>query len=278
VTPSAEGWSPPRPPLDIASHRRVCDGPCELVAPAALTARRLRAGAAATGVALAAAIAAGVVAVPDLAGAMSDAADSVGAWIYLAGAVLIFLETTALVGFVIHGELVLLLAGVAAERGDASLPAVIVVVWAAAVAGDVVSLLLGRRLGRPFLERHGARVRIGAPQLVRIDGFFTRHGGKALVLGRFTGFLRATMPFVAGSSGVTLRRLLPFSAASGLVWTATFTLLGYGFGDAFGRAGDTATRVALVSLLLVTAALTIRSRSRANRASGEGGIRTLGRG
>ena len=48
---------------------------------------------------------------------------SLGGWIYLAVAALIFLETSALVGFVIHGELVLLVGGVAAERGDASLAA-----------------------------------------------------------------------------------------------------------------------------------------------------------
>ena len=80
-------------------------------------------------------------------------------------------------------------------------------------------------------------------RLARVDGFFARHGGKALFLGRFTGFLRATMPFVAGSSGVTPRRLLPYSVASALVWTATFTVLGYAFSESFSGAGETATRV-----------------------------------
>jgi membrane-associated protein len=139
------------------------------------------------------------VAVPDLAGAFSDASHSLAGWIYLAVVALIFLETTALVGFVIHGELVLLVGGVAAERGDASLALICAQAAAAAVAGDVVSFLLGRRLGRPFIELPGGRVRIGAAQLARVDGFFARHGGKAVFLGRFTGFLRATLPFVAGA-------------------------------------------------------------------------------
>jgi membrane protein DedA with SNARE-associated domain len=69
----------------------------------------------------------------------------------------------------------------------------------------VVSLRLGRSLGRPFLERHG----IGPERLARVDGFFARHGRKAPFLGRFTGFLRSTMPFVAGSAGMTVRRLRP---------------------------------------------------------------------
>ena len=237
-----------------------CDHQRTLVDPAALTARIAPAGLAIAGIGLAVAIAVGAVAVPDLAGALSDATRSLGGWIYLAVAALIFLETTALVGFVIHGELALLVSGVAAERGDASLPLIIALAGAAAVAGDVVSFLLGRRLGRPFLERHGARIRIGPARLARVDGFFARHGGKAVLLGRFTGFLRATLPFVAGSSGMPLRRLVSFSAVSALTWTATFTVIGYAFSESFTSAGDTATRVALAAVLLVTAASIIRTR------------------
>jgi membrane protein DedA with SNARE-associated domain len=180
---------------------------------------------------------------------------------------LVFLETTVLAGFVIHGELALLVGGVAAERGDASLVALIALAWAAAVAGDSVSLLLGRRLGRPFLVRRGGRVGLDEARLARVEGFFARHGGKALFLGRFTGFTRAVLPFVAGSSGLALRRLLPYSAASGLVWTATFTTLGYAFSDSFADAGEAASRVTLVAVLLVAALLVATSRWRATRSA-----------
>jgi membrane-associated protein len=155
---------------------------------------------------------------------------------------------------------VLLVGGVAAERGDASLPLVIVLATAAAVAGDVVSLLLGRRLGRPFLELHGRRFRVGAEQVEKVDAFFARHGGKAIVIGRFTGFLRATLPFVAGSSGLTVRRLLPFSVVSALIWTSLFTGIGYAFSESAETAGDTATRVALVAVLLVAVFFIVRAR------------------
>jgi hypothetical protein len=82
-------------------------------------------GLAIAGIGLAVAIAAGALAVPDLAGALSDATGSLGGWIYPAVAALIFLETTALLGFLIHGELVLLVGGVAAERGHASVVLVV---------------------------------------------------------------------------------------------------------------------------------------------------------
>jgi membrane protein DedA with SNARE-associated domain len=230
------------------------------VRPAALTTRAAPVGLATAGVALAALIAAGVVAVPDLAGSVSDATQTLGAWVYLAVALLVFLETTALVGFVIHGELALLVGGVAAERGDVQLAIVVVIAWTAAIAGDVVSFMLGRRLGRPFLERHGARVGLRAERLERVDGFFDRHGGKALFVGRFTGLLRATLPFITGSSGMPLGRMLRVGAVSALVWTAVYTLLGYAFSEAFTSAGETATRITFIAVLLAIAAFAVHSR------------------
>jgi membrane protein DedA with SNARE-associated domain len=216
--------------------------------------------------ALAAAIAIGVITVPNVADAIADATDPLGAWIYLAVMALVFVETTVMLGFLIHGELALMLGGVAAERGDASLIAMTAAACAAAIAGDVASLLIGRRLGRPFLERHGARIGIAAPRLDRVDDFFQRHGGKALFVGRFNGFLRSTMPFAVGSAGVAVRRLLPYSAASAVIWTATFTAIGYLLAESFESAGATATRIGFALALVVGAVLMLRSvRRRAAR-------------
>ena len=133
------------------------------------------------------------------------------------------------------------------------------------MAGDVVGVLLGRRLGRPFIERHGRRVRLGPERLARVDGFFERHGRKALFLGRFTGFLRSTMPFVVGSAGMAVRRLVPVSAASALVWTGTFTVIGYAVAESFASAGQVATRVTSAAIVLVTAAFVLQSRLRVSR-------------
>jgi membrane protein DedA with SNARE-associated domain len=222
---------------------------------------------AAAGVALAVAIATGAIAVPDLGQPFADALDSLGAWVYLILPAVVFVETTVMLGFVIHGELALVVGGVAAERGHVSLVALIVVTWAAAVAGDSLSLLLGRRLGRPFLERHGARFGAHPERLEGVERFFARRGGAALFVGRFTGFTRSVLPFVAGSSGLTLRRLLPWSIASGLVWTALFIGLGYAFAESFIDTGETATRVTLVAVLLVIVAYAVSSGLRSSSRS-----------
>ena len=97
---------------------------------------------------------------------------------------------------------------------------------------------------------------LGTERLARLDTFFARHGHKALFLGRFTGFFRSTMPFVVGSSGMTVRRLAPVSAASALVWTTTFAVVGY----AVAEAVETVTWIAFAAVLTAAAAFMIQAR------------------
>ena len=93
---------------------------------------------------------------------------------------LAFLETGAFIGLVVPGETAIVVGGVVAERGEVSLPALIGLVWVAAVAGDTVSFLLGRRFGRPFLNACGAALE-APPRAGRAgsSGSGTSHGGKA---------------------------------------------------------------------------------------------------
>jgi membrane-associated protein len=212
-------------------------------------------------------VAVGAIELPEPGEILSDASRSLGAWTYLAVPGLAFLETGAFVGLVVPGETAVLVGGVAAERGEVALVPLIGMVWAAAVAGDVVSFLLGRRLGRRFLVVHGPRLRVDAARLARVERFYDRHGGKAILVGRFVGLVRAVSPFLAGSSGLRLRRFLPYSVAGALVWAAAFTLVGYGFSESFEAAGAAATRVALAGAVLAAAVLALAAHFRGRRCS-----------
>src|SRR5918999_18107 len=75
--------------------------------------------------------------------------------------------------------------GVVAANGEVELVPLIALVWLAAGAGDLVSFLIGRRHGRAFIERHGARLRIDSDRLRRVERFYARYGGGPLLLGRF---------------------------------------------------------------------------------------------
>ena len=200
------------------------------------------------------AVVTGLVPLPDPTGAVENASRTLGAWAYPAVGGLAFLETGAFVGLAIPGETAVVVGGVVASNGEVELIPLIGLVWIAATAGDLVSFLLGRRYGRALVERHGKRVRLDERRVRQVESFYDRHGGGAVLLGRFVGVVRAVSPFIAGSSGFALRRFLPWSIAGALAWATAFTLVGYAFSESFASSGDTAARVALGAALLAALA------------------------
>jgi membrane protein DedA with SNARE-associated domain len=208
----------------------------------------------------------GTVRMPDLEGALTDLSETLGAWTYALVAALAFLETGAFVGLVAPGETAIVLGGVVAAQGDVSLPAMILVAWSAAALGDLASLLLGRRLGRRFLQTHGSRVGVTPARLELVEGFFDRHGPKAILVGRFVGIVRAVAPFLAGASGMRVRAFLPWSLLGTFVWATSFTLVGYAFHASFASAAGALTHGALALAVVAAAVLALREYRRARRA------------
>ena len=163
----------------------------------------------------------------DLEEIIQDLSEGLGQWTYLLVAVLAFLETGAFVGLVAPGEFTVMLGGAVAGQGDILLPVIMAITWIAAFSGDSVSFMLGSRLGRGFLVRHGERVRITEERLRQVEDYFARHGGKTIVIGRFIGLVRALAPFIAGTSGMRYRAFAPYSILGTGLWAATFILIGY---------------------------------------------------
>ncbi|MFA4929002.1 MAG: DedA family protein [Patulibacter sp.] len=160
---------------------------------------------------------------------VEDLGDAVGDWAYVIVGVLAFLETGAFVGLVAPGETFVILGGVLAGEGTIGYVQLLGVVWLMAFLGDLTSFYLGRKLGRAFLVKHGPRFKITEQRLIQVEAFFDKHGGKAVVIGRFLGFIRAVAPFVIGSSGVQARRFVPYSVIGSGLWAALFVTLGYVF-------------------------------------------------
>lgn len=140
------------------------------------------------------------------------------------------LESAAFLGVLVPGESLILVAGFLAAQGVFDLDVLIMVIAVGAALGDSAGYEMGRRLGRPALARFGTPFGLSEKRIVKADAFFTRHGGKAVFLGRFVGFARALVPFLAGSSKMPYRRFLPYNAAGALLWSVAVTLLGYFFG------------------------------------------------
>jgi undecaprenyl-diphosphatase len=180
-------------------------------------------------------IGAGVVRLPNVEHLLIDVGRALGKWTYLLVGLLAFLETGAFVGLIAPGETTVIAGGVIAGQGEISLLTLIGIVWACAVAGDLTSFYLGRRLGRDWLLRHGERVKITEDRLRTVESFFHRRGGVTILVGRFIGLVRSLAPFVAGTANMPLRTFLPYDVVGAGAWSATFCVLGYVFWHSFDR-------------------------------------------
>lgn len=178
----------------------------------------------------------------DIRQALHDVSHSLGAWTYALVGLAAFLETGAFVGLVLPGETVVILGGAVAGQGATSVVVTIAVVWICAWGGDSVSFLLGRKLGRGFVIRHGSKVRITEERFRKVESYFERYGGRTILIGRFIGVVRALAPFSAGSSGMRYRAFLPYSVLGTGLWAAAFTLVGYFASQNIDKAAEIAGR------------------------------------
>jgi membrane protein DedA with SNARE-associated domain len=138
---------------------------------------------------------------------------------------LVFGEAALFFGFVLPGETAVVYGGVLADAGKVSVVLVLAIVLVAAVAGDSVGFEVGRKLGprlsrAPVLRHHPDRLEAAQADL-------RRRGGRAVVMGRFTAFLRAVMPGLAGASRMEYRRFLVFNVMGGVIWGSACVLLGF---------------------------------------------------
>src|SRR3954465_7480685 len=160
---------------------------------------KLLAGAA---VVVLAVIAAGVLSsLPSLEDVIKHVADALGKGTYALVGGMAFLETGAFVGFIAPGEFTVILGGVIAGEGTISILPLIGLVWICAIAGDSVSFLIGHRVGRQFLLKHGPKVRITEERFSQVEDYFDHHGGKTIVIGRFIGFGRPPGAVYPGRPG-----------------------------------------------------------------------------
>ncbi|HEV7210724.1 MAG TPA: DedA family protein [Blastococcus sp.] len=144
----------------------------------------------------------------------------------------VFAEDALFVGFVLPGETVAILGGVAAKLGHVSVGAVAVVVVAAAIIGDTVGYEVGKHVGPRVVEHRLLSKR--RERLVAAQSFLARRGGTAVFLGRWVAFFRAVMPALAGSARMPYGRFLVFNAAGGIAWGVVVVAAGYAAGASYG--------------------------------------------
>lgn len=144
---------------------------------------------------------------------------------------IVFAETGLLVGFFLPGDSLLFTLGVLAAGGLIHLPLWVVAagVAVAAVAGDQLGFLLGRRLGPRVFSRPESRW-FSHRHVDRARGFFDKHGPKAVVLARFVPVVRTFTPVVAGVADMPRAKFTAYNVAGGLAWTLSLLAVGFYLG------------------------------------------------
>ena len=122
----------------------------------------------------------------------------------------------------------------------------LVLMYAAAVLGNVVGYEIGRKVGEPLRE-HDGRL-LSRKHLDQTSEFFDRHGSMALVLGRFVPFARTYITLVAGVTRLKRHRFVVWSVVGAVLWVSSVMLAGYFLGTAFPTLGKNIDKAVLVIL------------------------------
>jgi membrane-associated protein len=143
---------------------------------------------------------------------------------------IVFAESGLFFGFFLPGDSLLFTAGLFAAQGTLSLPVILVGCFVAAVAGDQVGYLFGKRVGPALFRRPDSRF-FRQEYVERAQQFFERYGAKTIVLARFVPIVRTFAPILAGVGRMPYRTFVTFNMFGGLLWAVGVTLLGYALGE-----------------------------------------------
>jgi len=177
---------------------------------------------------------------------------------YLLVGALVFAEAAILLGFVFPGETAAILGGVLASKGGVSLLGISLTVVLCAIVGDSVGYWVGDKWGPTLLSLGPLKKRQRGLDMA-LDQL-RRRGAVAVFVGRFTAFLRAVIPGLAGLSKMHYRIFLPANAAGGICWGLLYVFLGYFVGERVEKATGIASDILLGLILVVIVVAFIRHR------------------
>ena len=190
-----------------------------------------------------------------------------GLWIYAILFVIIFCETGLVITPYLPGDSLLFIAGALAATGGMDVHILVALLIVAAVLGDAVNYQVGAWAGPRIFKDDNARY-LKKSHLDKAHAFYEKWGGAAIILARFTPFLRTYVPFVAGMSRMSYRQFALYNITGGMVWVASLTYLGYFFGNiAWVKAnqGFMVIGIVIVSLIpVLIGVIKLRGNSRSN--------------
>jgi membrane-associated protein len=146
--------------------------------------------------------------------------------LYLLIGLIVFVETGLLIGFFLPGDSILFSAGlVAAAHGNVNIALLVMIIVIAAFFGDQVGFVIGRVIGRPYLDkRESPRIQ---RMIVNAERFYQQTGWWAVVAARFFPWVRTFVPPIAGASKMNYYKFLSANLLGAVLWGAGITLAGF---------------------------------------------------
>ena len=143
---------------------------------------------------------------------------------------IVFAESGLLVGFFLPGDSLLFTAGLLASEGTLNFPLILVGCAVAAIVGDQVGFLIGRRAGPALFRRPDSRF-FHKKNAERAKEYFEKNGPKTIILARFIPVIRTFAPVVAGVGQMNYRKFVTYNVMGGLLWGCGVTTAGYILGE-----------------------------------------------
>ena len=145
---------------------------------------------------------------------------------YIVVAGIVFIETGLLIGFFLPGDSILFSAGlVAAAHGNINIVILVTAIFLAAFFGDQVGLVIGRVVGRPYLDkRESPRIK---RMIAKSEVFYEKYGWWAVVIARYFPWIRTFVPPIAGAAKMNYYKFLSANALGAFLWGVGITLAGF---------------------------------------------------
>jgi len=163
----------------------------------------------------------------------------------------LLLENIVVIGLFMPGETILLAASFFASQNHFNLTHVILTAIAGAFLGNNIGYFIGRRGGRPFIERFGEYFYISKEKIREAEEYFDNHGGKTIFIGRFATGIRVFIAPLAGASRMNYLKFFVYTAFSVSIWTVLISSVGYIFGENWGLLLSVFKRVSRISLVAI---------------------------
>lgn len=184
-------------------------------------------------------------------------ASTAGPWIVVAVvAAIIFAESGLLIGFFLPGDSILFSAGFLMSAGlfHFNIHVFVVCVFIAAVLGDGIGYMFGKRVGRRLFNRPNSLL-FKQENIQRAEAFYEERGGITVILARFIPVVRTFVPIIAGVSKMSYKSFLMFNMIGALLWAAGITYIGFYVGEFLNKIGigvDTILLPIVALILLVS--------------------------